>query len=69
MAGSEGAKSPPWYNPKAWSKKTWIIIGAVAAVIIAAVIVAAVEVTKANEYPGYSALNYTLSETYSTDSL
>lgn len=69
MARAGGAKSPQWYNFKSWSVKTWLIIGAVIVVIIVAVVVGAVEGTKANAYPNYKALNYTLSETYSTDNL
>lgn len=53
------------WNPKNWGKKGWIIAGCVAVVVIVAVVVGAVEGTKANEYPSYSALNYTLNETYS----
>lgn len=47
------------------SKKTWMIIGGVAVAVIVVVVVVPVEVTKANEYPNYTAINYTLSETYS----
>lgn len=53
------------WNPKNWSKLT--ILGVVAAVIIVivAVVVGAVLGTKANAYPDYSAINYTLVDTYS----
>ncbi|KAK7733027.1 hypothetical protein SLS53_008356 [Cytospora paraplurivora] len=67
MARADGAKSPQWYSFKSWSIKTWLIIGAVIVVVIVAVVVGAVEGTKANAYPNYKTLNYTLSETYSTD--
>lgn len=50
---------------KSWSKKTWIIVGSAAAVILIIVIVVPVEVTKENAYPSYTAINYTLSDTYS----
>lgn len=46
------------------SKKTWMIIGGVAVAIIIIVIVVPVEVEKANAYPDYTALNYTLADTY-----
>ncbi|ROV90091.1 hypothetical protein VMCG_09758 [Cytospora schulzeri] len=69
MAQGEGAKSPQWWDFKSWSKKAWITVGAIIAIIIVVVVVVAVEVTKANAYPSYSTLNYTLSETYSTDAL
>jgi uncharacterized membrane protein YvbJ len=69
MAHNEGAKSSQGLGLKSWSKKTWIIIGAIIAIIIVVVIVVPVEVTKANAYPSYTTLNYTLAETYSTDTL
>lgn len=50
---------------KSWSKKTWIIVGSAAAVILIVIIVAPVEVAKENAYPSYTAINYTLSDTYS----
>ncbi|KAE8449632.1 hypothetical protein EG329_007962 [Mollisiaceae sp. DMI_Dod_QoI] len=55
----------PWYNAKHWGKKAWLIVSGIIAVIIIIVVVVAVEVSKANRYPDYSALSYTLSETYS----
>lgn len=69
MGQSQGARSAPWYNPKTWSKRTWIITVTAIAIIIVAVIVIPVEVTKATAYPSYTSLNYTLSETYSADDL
>lgn len=49
------------WNPKSWSKRTRIIAGIVTAVVvIIVVVVAAVEGTKANAYPNYSALSYSL---------
>lgn len=50
------------------SKKTWIIIGAVAVAVVVIVIVVPVEVAKENAYPDYSAINYTLADTYSGES-
>ncbi|ROV90061.1 hypothetical protein VSDG_08378 [Cytospora chrysosperma] len=67
MAYNEGAKSSQGFGLKSLSKKAWIIIGAIIAIIIVVVIVVPVEVTEANAYPSYTTLNYTLAETYSTD--
>lgn len=50
------------------SKKTWMIIGAVGVAILVIVIVVPVEVAKENAYPNYSAINYTLTDTYSGES-
>ncbi|KAF3768581.1 family 16 glycoside hydrolase [Cryphonectria parasitica EP155] len=49
---------------KTLSKKAWIIIGGVAVVVLIIVIVVPVEEAKANAYPDYTALNYTLADTY-----
>jgi len=61
----EGTLNPRWYGVREWGKKIWIRIGAAVAVavIIIIIVVAVVEVEKANRYPDYSALSYTLSET------
>lgn len=54
--------SPKWYNVKQWGKKAWLICGGILAVIIIVVVVAVVEVEKANAYPDYSTLSYSLGE-------
>ncbi|KAI1080657.1 glycoside hydrolase family 16 protein [Whalleya microplaca] len=59
------AANQPWYKPKYWRKRTWAIVVALIVAIIIAVVVAAVEVTKANRYPNYTKLNYSLSDEYS----
>jgi hypothetical protein len=59
-------KGPAWYDWRGWGKKAWgALAGAVIAIIVIIVVVAVVEVNKAkaNRYPDYTALNYTLSET------
>lgn len=53
---------------KGLSKKTWMIIGGVAVAVLIIVIVVPVEVAKENAYPSYSAINYTLVDTYSGES-
>lgn len=56
-------------NPLQWHKRTWA--GISVAIIVAVVIGVAVgvSVTKANRYPDYSALSYTLEDTCKYDEL
>ncbi|KAI1214801.1 glycoside hydrolase family 16 protein [Annulohypoxylon truncatum] len=61
MASQQAASR---WNPKTWGKRSWAIFAAIVAIIIVIVIVVPVEVTKANRYPDYSFLNYTLSDSY-----
>lgn len=65
---SRAAMERPWYNPRGWSGRRKLIIGACVVVVIVAVIVGAVEGVKANAYPNYTQLNYTLVDTYSGSS-
>ncbi|KAJ5099891.1 hypothetical protein N7532_006892 [Penicillium argentinense] len=58
----------PWYDVRGWSLRKKLIVAGCVVVIIVAVIVGAVEGTKAAAYPNYSALNYTLKDTYSGSS-
>lgn len=57
------SKTEKW-KPRNWSKRLRIgvIVGAV--LLIAIIIIAAVLGARANSYPDYSALNYTLQDTY-----
>jgi hypothetical protein len=66
--GSRAVMEIPWYDPRGWSGRRKLIIGACVVVVIVAVIVGAVEGVKANAYPNYSQLNYTLVDTYSGSS-
>jgi hypothetical protein len=52
-------------NPKSWSKKCWIIVAAVLVIVLIIIIAVAVTVSRANRYPDYSKLNYSLTDTYS----
>ncbi|KZF20212.1 glycoside hydrolase family 16 protein [Xylona heveae TC161] len=52
------------WHPRNWGRKTWIGVLAAVAVVIIVVVVGAVEGTKANRYPAYKKLNYTLKDTY-----
>ncbi|KAI1504117.1 concanavalin A-like lectin/glucanase domain-containing protein [Biscogniauxia marginata] len=58
------AQYQPWWKPKSWRKRTWAIVAVIVAIIIIIVVVVPVEVTKANRYPNYSKLNYSLSDEY-----
>lgn len=53
----------PWYNFKYWGKRGWLAFAAVVVAIIVIIIVIAVVEVRANRYPDYSELSYTLSET------
>ncbi|PSR94022.1 concanavalin A-like lectin/glucanase domain-containing protein [Coniella lustricola] len=64
MSGLKVAPHGPFAFLKTLSKKTWIIIGTAAAAILVIVIVVPVEEAKKNSYPSYTALNYTLADTY-----
>ncbi|KAI1406549.1 glycoside hydrolase family 16 protein [Hypoxylon fuscum] len=57
--------APSKWNPKTWRKRTWAIVAVILAVIIVVCVVAPVEVAKANRYPDYYRLNYTLADEYS----
>jgi len=59
----EDTLNPRWYDVREWGKKIFIGIGVAVAIIIIIIVVAVVEVEKANRYPDYSALSYSLSET------
>lgn len=52
----------PWWNAKHWGKKGWLITAGVVAAIIIIVAVSVTETEKANAYPDYSKLTYTLAE-------
>ncbi|RDW95161.1 hypothetical protein BP5796_00924 [Coleophoma crateriformis] len=61
----EDTLAPRWWDVKNWSKKSFLLAGLALAVIIIIVVVVAVEVEKNNRYPAYSALSYSLTDTYS----
>ncbi|KAH9909969.1 glycoside hydrolase family 16 protein [Xylariomycetidae sp. FL2044] len=58
------AASQPWYQPRYWRKRTWafVVIAIIIAIVVA--VVPAVLVTRANRYPDYSQLNYSLADEY-----
>jgi hypothetical protein len=53
---------PSKLNPLHWRLRTWLIVGVVFIIILIAVIVGAVEGVKANAYPDYSDLSYSLKD-------
>ncbi|KAH6654982.1 concanavalin A-like lectin/glucanase domain-containing protein [Truncatella angustata] len=53
------------WDPRGWRKRTWAGIAAVLIIAIIAGVVAGVLVAKANRYPDYSKLSYSLEDTYS----
>ncbi|KAI1332090.1 glycoside hydrolase family 16 protein [Xylariaceae sp. FL0255] len=52
-------------RPRTWSKKVWAIVVSVIVIVLIIIIVVPVEVEKANRYPDYSRLTYSLKDTYS----
>lgn len=62
--GKEGGSSLT-RNPKNWSRRCWIILAGALVIVLIIVIVIAVVVSRANQYPDYSTLNYSLVDTYS----
>lgn len=59
------AGEQPWWKPRYWRKRTWAIVGVVAAVILIIIIVVPIKVAQANRYPNYAKLDYTLVDEYS----
>ncbi|KAI0124388.1 endo-beta-glucanase [Xylariales sp. AK1849] len=60
MPGNE-----PWWNARYWRKRTWAAVIIVLVIAIVAGVVAGVLVAKANRYPDYTTLSYSLQDTYS----
>ena len=52
-------------DPRNWSRRCWIIVGAVSVIVLIIIIVIAVVVSKKDSYPNYSKINYSLTESYS----
>lgn len=63
---SEKAGAGRWslIRPRTWGRKTYIALGVLLVVVIIAAVVGGVEGSKANAYPNYSSLNYSLKDTY-----
>ncbi|KAF2713810.1 glycoside hydrolase family 16 protein [Pleomassaria siparia CBS 279.74] len=61
------AARPSRLNPKSWTWKTWTGIAVALILIIVAAAVGGVLGARANAYPDYSKLNYSLQDTYSGD--
>ena len=52
------------FDPRGWRLRTKILAGAGVVVVIIIIIVASVLGSRANRYPDYSKLNYSLKDTY-----
>jgi len=61
-------RSPSQANPKYWGRKVWIGVAVGAVIIVIAVIVGGVLGVRANAYPSYSKLSYSLQDDYSGSS-
>lgn len=57
-----GAVSHAWWNMKHWGKKGWLILAGVVIIIVIIIAVAVTQVNKANAYPEYTKLTYSLAE-------
>ena len=58
--------SAPWYEWRSWSKRIWAYVAVGIVAILLIIIIVPVEVSKAqraNSYPDYTPLNYTLKDT------
>lgn len=53
-----------WYDPRGWSLRKKLLVVGIAIVIIVAVVAGSVEGVKANRYPDYRPLNYSLADVY-----
>ncbi|KAJ5664942.1 Concanavalin A-like lectin/glucanase subgroup [Penicillium maclennaniae] len=53
----------PWYSPFTWTRRR-TFISILVTIVIILVIVVPIEVVRANRYPDYSPLNYTLKDSY-----
>lgn len=52
------------WDPREWGLKTKLAVAAAVVIAIIVIVVGSVEGVKANRYPNYSKLSYTLKETY-----
>lgn len=62
-----GSRRSRWH-PGTWGWKKWAIIAITFLVVIIAIIVGAVLGVRANAYPDYTALSYSLKDTYEGES-
>lgn len=58
--------SMPWWNPRYWTKRIWIVLTIIVVAIIAIIVAVAVTQSRSsnNAYPNYSNLSYSLVDTY-----
>lgn len=62
IADEKTASESRW-NPRYWRRRTWVGVVIVAIIVIIAVAVGAYEGVKANRYPDYTTLSYSLKDT------
>jgi len=60
--GAQYGQTHSRFNPRYWRLRTWLIAAAIFCVLLIAIVVGAVEGVKANAYPDYSALTYSLKD-------
>lgn len=58
--------SMPWWNPRYWTKRIWIVLTIIVVAIIAIIVAVAVTQSRSssNAYPNYTNLSYSLTDTY-----
>lgn len=61
----EDSLAPHWWDVRGWSKKRILLVALGLLILIVVVVIIAVEVSKKSAYPNYTALTYTLADTYS----
>ncbi|KAF2680777.1 glycoside hydrolase family 16 protein [Lentithecium fluviatile CBS 122367] len=54
-------------NPRSWTRRTWLIAGSVGLGVIIAAVAGGVLGARANAYPNYYKIDYTLQDTYAGD--
>ncbi|KAK0383540.1 hypothetical protein NLU13_9451 [Sarocladium strictum] len=63
--------SMPWWNPRYWTKRIWIILGILLVAIVVVAVAVGVTQSKSNNrdsYPNYTNLTYNLVDTYGGES-
>lgn len=61
----QGQDNYAWWKPNYWGWKQWAIAAISFIVILIAIVVGAVLGVRANQYPNYSKLTYSIKDTYS----
>ncbi|RMZ78919.1 hypothetical protein DV737_g3677, partial [Chaetothyriales sp. CBS 132003] len=56
--------TPYWRDPREWSVGRWIVIGLGVVICVLVAVLVPLLITRANKYPDYSQLTYSLAETF-----